>query len=69
MHRPGDLRLAACSFNHFVDGEPREGLAPLTGEDVGALGLLLTLQTLQAGGFVTGKSPSTIDASLIRCLR
>ena len=39
-------------------------LAPLRGEDVRSLGILLALQTLQAGGLVTLEVVSAVDAAL-----
>ena len=64
MHREGDLRILPSGRDHLVDCEPREGVAALTGEHIPALGLLLTLEALQAVDFVSLQVVDAIDAAL-----
>ena len=54
--------LLPGSRNHLVDGEPGEGLPALRGEDVGAPGFLLALQSLQPSGLVSFEVMGAIDA-------
>jgi hypothetical protein len=64
MHRPCDLRLPTRSLDHLTDGEPGEGLTPLTGEDVRSLGLLLTLQSFEPGSLITFQIMGPVNAAL-----
>ena len=64
VHRKIDLGLLPGSLDHLVDGEAAEGIAALAGEDVAALRLLLTLQPLQAIGFVALQVVDAVDAAL-----
>jgi hypothetical protein len=64
MHWPGDLGFAPRGRDQLVDCKSGEGLAPLRGEDVRSLGLLLTLQTLEAASLITFQVVSAVDAAL-----
>ena len=52
MDRKVNMRIASCSRDHLIDGEPAELLAAFAGEDVAAPGLLLAREPFQALGFV-----------------
>jgi hypothetical protein len=64
MDRKVNMRIASCSRDHLIDGEPAESLAAFAGEDVTAPGLLLALEPFQALGFVRFHVMNAVDAAL-----
>src|ERR1700750_2806059 len=64
MHRPADFCVLPCGADHLVNGKPGEGLTALTGENMGPLGFLFTLQPLQPNGLIAFEVMGTVDRAL-----